>query len=86
MSGDREARAQEAVTHLQRATLEFIEAARAVLDVAEEAVREPGGVLAIIAETVGGLAEAVGHLRPEHPRPDDRQRPPGGRVEHIRIS
>jgi hypothetical protein len=72
-------RAQEAVAHLQRATLEFIEAARAVLDVAEEAVRQPGGVLAVIADTVGGLAAAVAELRSD--AVEER-----GRVEHIRIS
>lgn len=74
-------RAQEAVAHLQQATLEFIEAARAVLDVAEEAVRQPGGVLAIIADTVGGLAAAVAELRPDAAPSEHR-----GRVEHIRIS
>ncbi len=57
-------RAAEAVQHLQQAALEFISAARALLDVAEEAVREPGGVMAIVAETVSGLAEAVGEAAP----------------------
>jgi hypothetical protein len=56
---DPDERAREAVAHLQRASLEFIDAARALLDVAEEAVREPGGVMAIVAETVGGLAGAL---------------------------
>jgi hypothetical protein len=57
-------RAQQAVAHLQRATLEFIEAARAVLDIAEEAVREPGGVMTVLTETLGGLAEAVAAVAP----------------------
>jgi hypothetical protein len=84
-----EERAQEAVAHLQQAALEFIEAARAVLDVAEEAVREPGGVLAVIADTVGGLAAALGEVR-QQPAPQGREQPPStaarGHVEHIRIS
>jgi hypothetical protein len=57
-------RAREAVAHVQRASLEFIDAARALLDVAEEAVREPGGVMAIVAETLSGLAAAVGSAVP----------------------
>ena len=57
-------RAQEALVHLQAAALEFIEAARAVLDVAEEVVREPGGVASVVAETVGGLAEAFAQVAP----------------------
>jgi hypothetical protein len=61
---DPDERAREAVAHLQRASLEFIDAARALLDVAEEAVREPSGVMAIVAETIGGLAEAVGGAAP----------------------
>jgi hypothetical protein len=68
---DPDERAREAVAHLQRASLEFIDAARALLDVAEEAVREPGGVMAIVADTVGGLAGALagaGRAWPERER------------------
>ena len=61
---DTDERTREAIAHLQRASLEFIEAARAVLDVAEEAVREPAGVMAILAETLGGLAGVVGGVAP----------------------
>ena len=60
----RDVRTDEAIAHLQQATLEFIAAARAVLDVAEEAVREPSGVMAVIAETIGGVAAAVGDIGP----------------------
>jgi len=96
-----EDRARQAAAHLQRATLELIEAARAVLDVAEEAVREPGGVMVVLTETLGGLAEAVGTVAPgwvERGRrasavPDDTEAPAPAKpprrkpgVEHIRIS
>jgi len=57
-------RAGEAMAHLQRATLEFIEAARGILDLAEEAVREPGGVASIVTETVSALVGVVGAAAP----------------------
>jgi len=53
-------RAQEALAHLQRAALEVIAAVRALLDVAEEAVREPGGVLSVISDTAKTAREASG--------------------------
>jgi hypothetical protein len=56
-------RTQEALRHLQRATLELIDAARAALDLAEDAVREPGGLVRIVAETVAGVSQAAGDLR-----------------------
>jgi hypothetical protein len=71
-----EERAREALAHLQRAALEFIDAARAVLDVAEEVVREPGGVAAVVAETVGGVAEALSQVAPAFA---ERGRAAGGR-------
>ena len=53
-------RTQEALRHLQRATLEFIDAARARPDLAEDLVREPGGLVRIVAETVAGVSQAAG--------------------------
>lgn len=72
---------QDAAAHLQRAALELIAAARAILDVAEEAVREPGGVAAIVTDTLGAFMTAA---KPAPPASDAAERPPG--VEHIRIT
>ena len=95
---DSDERAREAVAHVQRASIELIDAARALLDVAEEAVREPGGVMAIVAETLAGLAGAVGAVVPARPASTDAPTgpvggaaaegsvPPRAGVEHIRIS
>lgn len=86
--GDRSA---EAAAHLQRAAIEFIAAARTLLDVAEEAVREPAGLMSVVGETLGALLGALGAPGPaaggtagrsEEPRAEAAR--PG--VEHIRIS
>jgi hypothetical protein len=76
-------RGREAMAHLQTAALEFIQAARVILDVAEEAVREPGGVAAIVTETLAAFAAMAGTVS-RKPTADDGEEPPG--VEHIRIS
>ena len=44
-----EDRAREAVEHLQAAALEMIAAARAVLDVAEELVKDPQAAAGVIS-------------------------------------
>jgi hypothetical protein len=67
----------EALAHLQRAALEVIEAARAVLDLAEDVVRSPGGLAAVVAGTVGTFAGLAGGWRPPH-RPDAPDRPDAG--------
>lgn len=77
-------RAQEALDHLQKSALEFIAAMRAVLDVAEEAVREPQGLRDLLAATgraVAGVAAVGGPLSP----PEAPSRARQG-VEHIRVS
>jgi hypothetical protein len=64
----------EVVEHLQAAALELIAAARVVLDLAEEAVKEPGGVVALVQ-----------HLAP--PRPTSRPASDrDSRVQRIRVS
>ena len=67
----------QAVASFQRAALELIDAARAVLDVAEEVVREPAGVASIVVETLGAAVQAAGGgaRRPGTPRAQGR--PPG---------
>jgi len=58
-----EQRAHDVVAHLQAAALEMIAAARAVLDVAEELVKEPGEATAMVAT----LADLAGRLAPPTP-------------------
>ena len=89
--------AQEAAAHMRAAALELIAAARALLDVTEQLVKDPGPIVAAVA----ALAAAG---RPVEPRegtagesPGDGQ-PAGGaeagprgrrshsRVQHIRVS
>ncbi|MBV8985222.1 MAG: hypothetical protein JOZ68_14560 [Acidimicrobiia bacterium] len=80
MSDDRnehlEEKAHEVVEHLQAAALELIEAARAMLDVAEDMVKDPSEVLAV--------ASAAAHLAnvASPPPKANGQR----RVQHIRVS
>jgi hypothetical protein len=79
MAESPEERGREAVAHLQLAALEFINAMRVVLDIAEEAVREPGGVATVVSDTLSSLVAAAGGARPTSPDESPR-------VEHIRIS
>ena len=84
-------RTAEAAVHLQRAAIEFIAAARTLLDVAEEAVREPAGVMNVVSETLGALLGALGTVVPHAPGdPTAGGEPGAGRprpgVEHIKIS
>jgi len=71
-----EEKAHEVVEHLQAAALELIEAARAMLDVAEDMVKDPAEVraLATAAAHLAGAASAT-------PRPNGQRR-----VQHIRVS
>jgi hypothetical protein len=74
-------RAHDVVAHLQAAALEMIAAARALLDVAEELVKEPGEATAMAA----ALANLAARVVPSGPGGlDGHQQTPG--VEHIRVS
>jgi hypothetical protein len=87
-----EDRASEALDHLQAAALELIAAFRAVLDVAEEAVREPQALVDVVVATARAAADVVG-AAPRRADPgaastrssSDSPRRPSG-VEHISIS
>ena len=72
-----EEKAHEVVEHLQAAALELIEAARAMLDVAEDMVKDPAEVLAV-ASAAAHLAGAAANSPPKA----NGQR----RVQHIRVS
>jgi hypothetical protein len=71
-----EERAHDVVEHLQAAALELIEAGRAMLDVAEDMVKDPADVLAF-ASAAAHLASAAN----SPPRPSGQRR-----VQHIRVS
>jgi hypothetical protein len=70
-----EERAKEALEHLQHAALEMIAAARAVLDVAEELVKDPTPVAAFAAGMAQAAAQAGANVPSAEPR-----------VQHIRVS
>jgi hypothetical protein len=55
-----EDRTQEALDHLQLAALEMIAAVRAVLDVAEEAIREPQALRDVLTATARAATHAAG--------------------------
>jgi phytoene/squalene synthetase len=74
---DGEARAGEAVEHLQAAAREVIAAFRAFLDVAEEVVDDPDSGQALL-DTLGDVARRV------VPRPGGSRDEDGG-VEHIPV-
>lgn len=84
-------RGAEAAQHLQRAAMEFIVAARVLLDIAEEAVREPAGIVAVVSDTLAALIGAAtggGQAGPAEPPGDDRAAsgPQRAGVEHIPVS
>lgn len=70
-----EERVKEGLEHLQKAALELIAAARALLDAAEEAVKDPAEVLAV----VNHLAATGRAARAGRPAPD----PEGGEGDHV---
>lgn len=72
-----EGKAHEVVEHLQAAALELIEAARAMLDVAEDMVKDPAEVRAL-ATAAAHFAGAAGN---GPPKPNGQRR-----VQHIRVS
>lgn len=88
-------KAKEAAEHLQAATLQAIAAGRALLDLLEEAVQEPGPLLAVVATTAQAVQEALKGAW-EHasaaasptgePSDDDHHTSTASRVQHIRVS
>ncbi|MBA3655113.1 MAG: hypothetical protein H0W70_13085 [Actinobacteria bacterium] len=77
-------RAKEALDHLQQAALEMIAALRAVLDVAEDLVKDPTPVAAFAAGVAHAASQAGGRMTAAEQREQREQREP--RVEHIRVS
>ena len=64
MSDDR---AREGLVHLQAAALELIAAGRAFLDIAEDLVREPGG-LSVLLQAARAMAGGPEPGSPGEPR------------------
>jgi hypothetical protein len=81
-----EAKAREAVEHMQKAALEMIAAARAVLDVAEELIRHPEPLIAAANATARAAAEAGAKLGADGGAPPADVPPREPRVQHIRVS
>lgn len=71
----------QGIEHLQQAATEMIAAARALLDVAEDLVRDPDRVASLV-ESFGDLAR--GAARAMTPDAADHQ-PASPGVEHIRV-
>jgi len=67
-----------AVTHLQAAARELIAAARAVLDLTEGLVEDPGPLLALVS--------SLAATRRPPTAPEEEAAPARPRVQHIRIS
>jgi hypothetical protein len=84
-------RGHDALDHLQVAALELIAAFRAVLDVAEEAVREPQALRDLIATTARAATHAAGQAAGQASgqatgqAATEAEHPSGG-VEHISIT
>ena len=80
-----EDRLRETTVHLQRAARELIAAARAVLDVADDMVDDPGPWVAAVA-SLADLGRSVIFTPHRADEQDDERVRPGPRVEHIRVS
>jgi hypothetical protein len=84
---ERNVKAKEALEHMQAAALQMIAAARAVLDLAEEMVKDPAPLLAAAAATAEAAAKTGARIvdpsgaAPAAPATDSEPR-----VQHIRVS
>lgn len=84
-----EERALEAVAHIQTAALEMIAAARAVLDVAEDLVKDPAPIIAMAAQAAATgrrVADAGAASSPASGGPDSARSERPARVQHIAVS
>lgn len=86
-----EERALDAVSHLQTAALEMIAAARAVLDVAEDLLKDPAPIIAMAAAAAAqgrrvadAATDSAGSPDSSTTETDDDERP--ARVQHIAVS
>ena len=89
----REVRAAEAVEHLQQAALELIAAMRVVLDLAEEAVKDPEPLVGMASSSAQHLLAALvrlgadaGVARRDAAAATDDDAPRTSGVQRIRVS
>ena len=85
---ERNEKAKEALEHMQQAALQMIAAARAVLDIAEEMVKDPAPLIAAAAATAEAATAAGARLADPTGRGHDGESGPTSepRVQHIRVS
>jgi hypothetical protein len=85
---ERNEKAKEALEHMQQAALQMIAAARAVLDIAEEMVKDPAPLLAAAAATAEAAAATGARIVDPNRSADDHggMPAPEPRVQHIRVS
>lgn len=82
--GPGEDRAAEGLAHLQAAARELIQAARAVLDVAEGLVEDPRAVTAV-ADAVGSIVKTAAGAGRRAAGLDDGTGEDSGGVQRIRV-
>jgi hypothetical protein len=85
---ERNEKAKQALEHMQQAALQMIAAARAVLDIAEEMVKDPAPLIAAAAATAEAATAAGARLADPagHANGADQGPMPEPRVQHIRVS
>ncbi len=84
---ERNEKAKLALEHMQQAALQMIAAARAVLDIAEEMVKDPAPLLAAVADTAEAAATAGARIVDPNRSSESGDMPtPEPRVQHIRVS
>ena len=86
---ERNEKAKVALEHMQQAALQMIAAARAVLDIAEEMVKDPAPLLAAAAATAEAAATTGARIMDPNRTPAEGGGAgpmPEPRVQHIRVS
>jgi hypothetical protein len=87
---ERNEKAKVALEHMQQAALQMIAAARAVLDIAEEMVKDPAPLIAAVAATAEAAATTGARFVDPNRAPaadgDGAAPMPEPRVQHIRVS
>jgi hypothetical protein len=87
VTDERSEKAAEALEHMQAAALQMIAAARAVLDIAEEMVKDPAPLLAAAAATAEAAVKTGARIvDPSSAPPGEPAPAPEPRVQHIRVS
>ena len=77
---------EETVVHLRAAALEMITAARALLDLTEQLVKDPAPILEALAALASVARPAPATPADDEPASAARGPRPRSRVQHIRVS